>query len=265
VTGLTLASLSIFPVKSCAGIERESVEVERRGFGLDRRWMVVDEHGTFVTQRRDPKLGRVGVTLEASEFALTAPGLAPLRIPHALAGGDRTRVTVWSSTCDAQVHPEGSEWFSELLGRSARLVHMPDDVERAVDPEYGAPGDIVSFADGYPVLVIGAASLHDLNARLEQPVAMDRFRPSLVVSGAEPFAEDGWHRLRAGDVVLRLVKLCARCVLTTRDPKTGRAAKEPLRTLATYRRKRRGKVCFGVNAVVERGGSLSVGMRLDVE
>lgn len=256
---LQVAALHVYPVKSCRGVDLPSAELTSRGFRLDRRYMIVDADGTFVTQRRDPKLTPVTTELSADRFVLAAPGLEPLSLPHEAPDGPRMSVTVWSSSCRAVVHSEGSDWFSRLLGRAAHLVFMPDDVERAIDPDYAEPGEIVSFADGYPVMVLSEESLSDLNARLPEPVTMERFRPSIVLRGGAPYAEDGWKRLRLGDAVLRLVKLCARCVLTTRDPRTGVAGKEPLRTLATYRRLRKNKVCFGVNAIPEGLGSLRVG------
>ena len=158
----------------------------------------------------------------------------------------------------------GSRWFSDLLERDLRLVYMPGDVERGVDLEYGREGDVVSFADGYPLLVISEESLADLNARLAEPVEMRRFRPNLVVRGAGPYAEDEWDRFRIGELELRAVKPCARCVLTTRDPETGEAGKEPLATLAQYRTVD-DKVRFGMNVIADGLGKLEVGARLRVE
>jgi uncharacterized protein len=170
----------------------------------------------------------------------------------------RRDVQVWSSRVAALVHDAGSAWLSDALGRRCQLVYMPDDVERAVNPLRGRPGDVVSFADGYPFLLIGQGSLDDLNGRMSAPLPMIRFRPNLVVEGAAAFAEDGWPRVRIGAVTFRNVKPCDRCVMTTVDPETGNKGAEPLRTLATYRAWG-GAVWFGVNLIAENTGTLRVG------
>lgn len=260
---IEISGLYVYPIKSCRGISLNEVSVERRGFARDRRWMVVDEDGRFITQRADPALTPVNVEAHDDGIVVSAPSRASMELPWALDAGERMPVTVWTSTVEALVHPSGSRWFSQLLGRPARLVFMPDDVERAIDPEYATPAEIVSFADGFPVLVVSEESLDDLSSRLPAPMEMERFRPNLVVRGGAPYAEDEWGRAAAGEVVLRMAKLCGRCVLVTRDPLSGRASKEPLKTLASYRKRDR-KVRFGVNAIPERLGWLRLGDRVRV-
>ena len=174
---------------------------------------------------------------------------------------------VWRSDCDAlAVSPEADAWLSEHLGTEARLVHMPADSHRPVDPDYAVRADDeVSLADGYPLLLASEPSLADLNGRMAAPLPMDRFRPSLVVSGAPAWAEDGWRRLRVGEAVLRVVKPCGRCVTTTVDQETAARGKEPLTTLARFRRHpERGTVCFGWNLIPETTGTLRVGDRVEV-
>jgi hypothetical protein len=158
---------------------------------------------------------------------------------------------------------EAAEWLGRFLGTSCRLVCLPDDRVRAVDPEFARPGDQVGFADGFPFLVIARASLDDLNARLPEPLSMVRFRPNLVIGGATPYAEDGWRRIRVGALELRLVKPCSRCTVPTVDPATGERGPEPLRTLTGYRR-RGNKVYFGQNAVHDGIGELAVGDPVEV-
>lgn len=253
-----VSEIWIHPIKSCRGIPVEHARLERRGLADDRRYMLVDPSGRFVTQREEHRLALVAVTLQPDTLELAAPDLPTLAVPRRPARGERTTVSVWRSECDALVEPQGSAWFSRLLGRPLRLVYMPDDVERGVSPARARPGDIVSFADGYPLLLISQASLDDLNARLETPIEIRRFRPNIVISGCAPFAEDEPARLRIGAVELRNVKPCARCVITTVDPETATAGKEPLRTLAAYRKTDDG-VLFGVNLVHEGVGEIRVG------
>lgn len=214
--------------------------------------MLVDDRGRFLSQREQPALCRVDVELEGDGYVLRVDGRS-LWIPE-VHRGERAAVTIWEATVPACVHADGSRFFSSWLGRDVRLVCCAEDAQRRT--ELGA-GE-VAFADGYPFLLIGAASLADLNARLERPLAMERFRPNLVVDGARPYAEDTWARLRIGALSFRGVKRCERCVVTTIDPDTARRGPEPLRTLASYRRQD-GKVWFGMNLCPDAEGTLRVG------
>lgn len=171
---------------------------------------------------------------------------------------DSARVTVWSSKVKASVYDdEVNAWFSDAIGAKCRLVLMPEETKRKVSPYYAVHKfkDTVSFADGYPFLLIGEGSLADLNSRLEHPLPMNRFRPNFVVAGSEPFAEDRWKKIRVGETVFHVVKPCARCVITTVDQSTGEKGKEPLKTLTGYR-KRNGKVMFGQNLIAESAGGV---------
>lgn len=253
-----VSAIFIYPVKSCRGVSLPRAAVVARGLDGDRRWMVVGADDRFVTQREEPRLALVDVSLDGEALRLAAPGVGSVRVPRRGDQGPRRTVRVWRHQAAAVEHAEGSDWFSAYLGAPHRLVYMPDDHQRAVNPEKAGRGHIVGFADGYPLLLIGQSSLDDLNARLAQPVEMRRFRPNLVVEGASPFAEDQWRALRIGEVPFRGVKPCDRCVVTTVDPETGVRGTEPLRTLATYR-KRGGKVLFGMNLVHDGLGALAVG------
>jgi uncharacterized protein YcbX len=245
---LRIARLLLYPVKGLGGMELREHPVEARGLAGDRRFMLVDATGTFISQRTHPAMAPVRTGFVAgggspTRLRLTHPDRPPLEVEavpgsHDAEGRPRARlpVTVWGDALEA-VAPsaEADAWFSELLETPVRLVWQPDDAHRPTDPAY-APGGEVSLADGYPLLVVTEGSLEALNARLETPLPMDRFRPNVVVAGAEPYAEDRWRRVRLGPLAMAGVKRCARCSVTTVDQATGVRGQEPLRTLATYRR-----------------------------
>ncbi len=269
----TLSGLRVYPVKSAAGIRVERAEVVSTGLRYDRRWMVVDAGGTFLTQREEPRLALVRTALEDDVLVLTAPGAGRLALPldeaaDPDAGRGLREVRVWGEAVRAQAaSPDAAAWISGHLGREADIVRFPDAAERPVDPDFAREGDRVAFADGYPFLLIGEASLEDLNRRLGAPLPVERFRPNLVVRGTAPFAEDGWRRIRIGGVTFRVVKACVRCAITTVDQETAAVGKEPLRTLATFRRvggPRSGKVAFGQNLLHDGVGALRVGEELEV-
>jgi uncharacterized protein YcbX len=253
-----LSGLFVYPIKACAGIALDHGQVVERGLQLDRRYMLVDRDGTFITQREAPQLCLVATALAGYDFVLSAPGLPDLVIPQAAQGRAETTCRVWHDTTRAIPHAAGSRWFSAFLGDEAQLVYMPDSERRAVNPKRARPGDVVSFADAYPLLAISEASLADLNARLEQPLEMRRFRPNLVLSECEPFDEDRLTTFAIGAVSFRAIRRCERCVVTTIDPASGARGKEPLRTLARYRQED-GKVWFGMNLIHDGPGELRVG------
>jgi uncharacterized protein YcbX len=255
-----LSGLFVYPIKACAGIALERAAVVARGLALDRRYMLIDRSDRFVTQREVPRLCLVSTALEDSRLLLAAPGAPTLTLPQALdeAENERTGYQVWDDTGSALCHNAGSRWFSDFLNDDVRLVYMPESERRAVNPKRARAGDIVSFADAYPFLVISEASLADLNSRLEAPLEMRRFRPNLVLAGCEPFAEDAFKTLSIGNVSFRAVKRCDRCAVTTVDPITGERGKEPLRTLARYRQAE-GKVWFGMNLIHDGSGELRLG------
>lgn len=256
---ISVSGLFIYPVKSCGGLIVELAAVGATGFELDRRWMVVGEDGRFLSQRKHPRLAQVRARLADDRLVLEAPQMSPLDLALELEDGPPSRVQVWDDECPAIDAGKGAaEWFSRYLGCSVRLVRMTDDDARPLGTSSAQPGDQVSFADGFPFLLISRASLDDLNRRLSLPVPMDRFRPNIVVEGCEPYAEDGWDRLRIGEVDFRVAKACARCNVTTVDQATGERGREPLRTLSTYRTVD-GQVLFGQNLVHEGRGVLRVG------
>jgi uncharacterized protein YcbX len=257
---IQLTGLTIYPVKAAGGIACNDWEVDAFGLRYDRRWMVTDPAGEFFTQRDHPRLALVRPAIQRDVLRLEAPGLRPLELPLTPPeSGDSVRVSVWGDeTSGLPVDGGAGEWFTRLLGVPSLLVHMPDEVVRPVDATYGEARDRVSFADGFPFLLISQASLDDLNRRVAAPLPMNRFRPNLVVGGCAPFAEDGWRRLEVSGIGFRVVKPCARCVVTTTDQATLERGKEPLRTLATYRAVD-GKLMFGQNVIHDGVGRLAVG------
>lgn len=254
---VTLSELHVYPVKSCGGFRAGSWEVDDFGLRMDRRWMVVNERGHFHTQRTRPRLALVRTALSGQTLTLEAPGLESITV--APGGGDTLAVGVWDDVCVAeQCEAHANEWVSDLLGERARLVFMPDATRRLTRRRRSETLGRIGFQDAYPFLLIGAASLADLNRRLETPLPMNRFRPNLVVSGSAAYAEDAWGECRIGDIELVVTKPCARCKIPTIDQETGEAGKEPLRTLALYRRTG-DSVMFGVNLSHRNAGTLRHG------
>lgn len=266
---LTLSQIFIYPIKSLGGIALPKAQVEDRGLQYDRRWMLVDEQGQFMTQRAFAGMALLQVALGAEGLQVSHrshKNLAPLFIPFEPAGLNPVQVTVWEDSCLAlEVSAEANAWFSRALGRSCRLVYMPDTSRRPVDPDYATPGAITSFSDGFPILLIGQASLEDLNSRLSEPVGMERFRPNLVFTGGQAFEEDDWNYFCIGEHAFQGVKPCRRCVMTTIDQQTAEKGKEPLQTLSTYRQKGN-KILFGQNVLpFTPGQTLCIGDPIKVK
>ena len=255
-----ISELLIYPVKSLGGINMESCLVTERGFEHDRRWMLVDAKNRFVTQREFPELVFFRTAIEENKLRITDKrDDCSINIPLFPVDGDMITVDIWDDRCQAVTMDRLiSEWFSARLSQQVKMVYMPDQSRRFVDPDYALNGELTSFSDGYPVLIIGKASLEDLNSRLEVPVGMDRFRPNIVFNGKFPFEEDGFKDIAAGDVKFKSVKPCARCILTTTDQETGSRSPEPLKTLSAYR-KLNNKIYFGQNLLVMTTGRIQVG------
>ncbi|WP_245832111.1 MOSC domain-containing protein [Solemya velesiana gill symbiont] len=262
--GISLSGIHFYPVKSCAGIALQSAPVAARGISCDRRWMVVDSKGWFLTQREYPQMALIQVALIPGGIRLQAPGMQVLDVAKVADVGEMVTVQVWGDSCTARlVDEQAADWLSEYLGCDARLVYLPDGNSRQVDLDYAREGGEVGFADGFPFLLISQASLDDLNGRLEESLPMNRFRPNLVVSGCAPYEEDSWRLIRIGDISFRVAKPCSRCFITTNDQSTAERGAEPLRTLNTYRR-RGNFVYFGQNLVHDGTGELKVGMGVEV-
>jgi uncharacterized protein YcbX len=256
---MLLTGLTLYPIKSARGIPLEAWEVDEFGLRHDRRFMVVDRSGEFLSQRDYPGLALVAPAVDGEIMQVSAPGMPLLEVPLAPKPTVMTKATVWDDQCAAAwVGEAAARWFSDLLDCACSLVHMPDSTRRPIDPASDSTGSRVSFADAFPFLIISDASLADLNRRLPVPHPMNRFRPNLTVGGAGAYDEDGWARIEIGEIGLRAVKPCSRCVITTTDQDTMERGLEPLRTLATYRNVG-GQVMFGQNAIHDRGGRLVIG------
>lgn len=260
---IRLTDIIIYPVKSMAGIPLKAARLTPRGLQYDRRWMVTDAQGRFLSQRTHPGLATITPALSTNTIELSHFQHGKVSIPLDGVEGDRVRVKIWKDECSAILAHSGiNDWISEILEFSARMVYMPDDEHRGVDTEYSiSDQDIVSFADGYPMLLISQPSLDELNRRLhaknESAVPMNRFRPNLVVDGCEAYAEDKWASITLGNTRFYSVKPCSRCIVTTVDQETGIRGTEPLQTLREYRLKNN-KVYFGHNLIPSRDTGNSV-------
>ena len=256
-----VTALYVYPVKSMGGFPVDSFRMTDRGPEYDRRFMLVDAGGRFVSQRERPSMAlfRTSMSDGMLHISHSSDPAGKVSVPLRPEAGEEIEVQVWDDECRAwRVSEEADRWISGILGLEVSLVYMPDVSRRSVDPDYAIEGDITSFSDGYPVLIIGESSLDDLNARLSVPVGMDRFRPNIVFRGGEPHCEDGFRHLRIGDLEFFGVKPCARCVVTTIDQSTAVAGREPLATLSTYR-SRGNKVHFGMNLLHKGAGEVRVG------
>ena len=262
---LKVSELFIYPIKSLGGIAVSSAAVTERGLQYDRRWMLIDEYNTFLTQREVAAMALFDVATHEEGLLVTyKPDGAAILIPFEPQTIEMLTVEVWSDQCNAVVvSGEANQWFSDKLGISCRLVYMPDAVKRSVDTQYAIDKEIVSFADGYPMLLIGQSSLDDLNSRLQEELTIQRFRPNIVFTGGEPFEEDELEEFKIKGILFYGVKLCARCVITTINPDTAIKGKEPLRTLATYRM-RNNNIYFGQNLLHKGEGSIQVGDTIEV-
>lgn len=233
---IRVSGLFLYPVKGARGIPLDQAELSDRGLLHDRRFMVVDATGEFLTQRSHPALALIEVQIRGAELVITAPGAGELSVPLRPGAGETRRVRVWGHACDAIALGEPSRrFFERALGTPSELVYMPDETIRPADPAFAPDGARVSFADDFPFMLLSQASLDDLNTRLEAKVPMNRFRPNIVVEGCGPYAEDTFGTFTIGAVAFQAVKLCGRCKVITIDQATGVGGKEPLATLARFR------------------------------
>jgi uncharacterized protein YcbX len=258
-----LSALYRFPLKSAQAQPLRHSPVDGLGLTGDRRWMLVDDNGRFLTQRVLPRMSQLSALYAADGgLILSAPGQPPLQVAEPGADAPLRGIILWKDTLRVPDAGEAAAaWVSEFLGKPARLVFVPEDRTRRLGNGFGKEDDRVAFADGFPLLLIGQASLEDLAGRVGRPLEMLRFRPNLVIEGSDAYAEDGWKRIRIGSVEFRLLAPCARCILTTIDPRTGERSddREPLATLKGYRLQG-GNIMFGQNLVSDGAGELEVGM-----
>jgi MOSC domain-containing protein len=263
---MRVAEIRRYPVKGLRGHSLKAAAVERIGLAGDRRWMIVDASGKFLSQRQYPKLAQIEAAPAQNGVTLRHAALGALSVDFPGESAPLESVVIWRDTVKARVATLASDYFSTFLGRPVRLVHLHDEAARPINPDYGRAEDRVSFADGFPLLVVSTASLDDLNWRLGAPIQMDRFRANLVIEGASAWAEDTWRRIRIGTLTMRLVKPCARCAIPTLDPLSGERldGDEPLQMLARFRRGSHGEIFFGQNVIPDGVGRIAVGDKVDV-
>ena len=250
--------LTVYPVKGLAGQVLEEVEVQDRGFAWDRRWMLVGDDYRFLSQRQLPKMATIKAAVIGEELVLSRGNsqiAVPVKPPETAV---KIQATIWNDQVETMFLAEAGQWLSEVVHHRCDLVFMPETTRRAVNPAFAIAGDIVGFADAYPVLLVGEASVADLNTRLSAPVPIDRFRPNIVVSSLEPFVEDEWGELEVGSAFLCGAKASDRCSVPTIDQLTGEpTGPEPIRTLSGYRRFGNG-VYLGQNLTVRRKGRIAL-------
>jgi len=258
---LTVSELFIYPIKSLGGIPVSSAKVTDRGFEYDRRWMLVDLNNRFLTQRELQVMALLQVELTSNglKVYLKKDINSQINIPFIPETQEEVTVEIFEESCKAIfVSKIVDEWFSKMLAINCRLVYMPGSSKRFVDEQYAINHEITSFSDGYPFLIIGQASLDDLNYRLAEALPINRFRPNIVFTGGKPYEEDGMEHFTINNVNFYGVKLSARCVITTVNQDNADTSKEPLRTLATYRQNNN-KIYFGQNLLANGEGIIKVG------
>jgi uncharacterized protein len=261
-----LSEIVIYPVKSFSGISLQSAEITDRGFKHDRRWMIIDSGEKFISQRTHPQMALIKTKISHNKLILShkTKDIPPLVIPMNAMSAEITVVSVWDDLVEAQlVGKYADEWLNEALGIKCRIVFMLDETQRFVDRKFAFDNELVSFADAFPVLIIGEQSLEDLNKRLNEKILMNRFRPNLVFTGGEPFDEDKWKRIKIGGVIFSVVKPCSRCTTTLVNQETGTKGEEPLKTLSAYRAENN-KIYFGQNLIHEETGTVKVGDVIEI-
>lgn len=262
---LLISSLYVYPIKSLGGISLQNARVTDRGLEHDRRWMLIDANNRFLSQREVKQMALFKPELITEGLKVTyTPTQASITIPYQPQTNIFIDVTVWDDTCRGQlVNEEANSWFSDLLGMDCRLVYMPDNTHRAVDPKYAHINDITSFSDAYPFLLISQATIDDVSRRVGEIIPMNRFRPNIVFTGSEAFAEDELAHFSVNGIHFYGVKLCARCPIPGIDQNTAQFVKEPLKTLAGYRRMNN-KIYVGQNLIHRGEGVIGVGDEMEV-
>ncbi|MFI8479284.1 MOSC domain-containing protein [Pseudomonas sp. NPDC078700] len=263
-----LSGLYRYPLKSGAGELLQNTQLDALGVQGDRRWMVVDtQSGRFITQRLLGQMSQIqAFWLGPDQLQLSAPNMADLTVAVPDTRDNLRGVHIWHDSLRVpDAGDDAAQWLSQFLGRSCRLVHVASERARQIDPVYAEIGQKVAFPDGFPLLLIGQASLDDLSQRVGRDLEMLRFRPNLVVEGSEAYAEDSWKRIAIGGIEFKVAKGCSRCIMTTLDPATGERSvdREPLTTLKTYRQIE-GDVFFGQNLIALSSGALELGMPVEV-
>lgn len=255
---IKVSELYIHPLKSAAAISVNKARIDAFGFENDRRWMLVDEKGIFLSQRQLPNMCLIKTVVTGTGISLSVPDAKELNITNVTI--EQRKVNIWGDICNSyDCGDEAANYLSDFLRTKCRLVCIPEDEKRQVDLEYAKKGELTGFSDGFPLLIISQASLDDLNSKLTMPVSMTRFRPNIVVSGVDAFAEDSWVNIEIAGINLRIVKPCSRCAIPSVDPLTAERSPEVIKVLRQYRM-RESKVFFGQNVIADSLGMLEVGM-----
>lgn len=264
MSAIYLSKIFIYPIKSLRGIEVTEWNADAKGLLHDRRWMLVDANNHFLSQRKLPRMALIATALTATHLQVSAPEMPDLIIPLAAQSDEELLAEIWHDHCVTKmVSAAANLWFSAFLGVDCKLVYQPESSVRQVDQDYAHPADETSLSDGFPFLLVSENSLHALNSKLALPVSMARFRPNLVVSGCDAFAEDTWREISIGNMHFRLPKPCSRCSVPNVDPMTAATDKEPIHTLNSFR-KWQNKIYFGQNAIHNATGSLQQHMPITI-
>lgn len=253
-----LSNIFIYPVKSLAGIQVSSWQVTEKGFLHDRKWMLIDSNNQFLSQRRLPKMALIKTQLTETELILSTATSGSISLDLFPQDGAEIISTIWKDQCLSKtLSKETDQWLSDFLGVDCKIVYQPDEVIRPVDPNYACASDKVNFSDGFPFLITSEASLSSLNQAMGLQLPMQRFRPNLVISQCESYAEDSWREISINNINFRLPKPCSRCAVPTIDIETAQTGKEPLTTLNRLRKWNK-HVYFGQNALHDNTGELSI-------
>jgi len=253
-----LSDIFVYPVKSLSGIKVSTWQVNDKGLLHDRKWMLIDNNNQFLSQRRLPKMALIKTQLTETELILSTATSGSISLSLFPLNGSEIISTIWSDQCLAKtISKAANQWLSDFLGIECKLVYQPDSVTRPVDPNYANANDKVNFADGFPFLITSEASLNSLNQAMELDLPMQRFRPNLVISQCESYAEDSWRQISINNINFRLPKPCSRCSVPTINTETAETNKEPLTTLSRLR-KWNNSVYFGQNALHDNSGELSI-------
>lgn len=260
---VTISQLYIHPIKSFPGLSVNSLTLDSLGAINDRRYMLVDENGKFITQRQYASLALIELKQHDQGWQIRFPECEPKLLPFAGTIHSERQVTIWNDSCKAfDQGDEWAAWFSDKLDKPVRLVYTPENINRRVDPDYCPENRHVSFTDGFPLLVTSESSLEAINEELKQPITMQRFRPNIVITGADAFAEDNWYALKSENNEFQLVKPCSRCVIPTINLQTAGKEKAVWQALQQLRQADDGKIYFGQNAIHQHEGELHVGDQL---
>ncbi len=265
MSDINVSQLHTYPIKGTLGISSQTMNFCETGPENDRRWMLVDNEGHFISQRTHPQLCLIKTEIKDDTLKILVPNVGDIKV-EITSKGELFQAIIWKDNClVVEQSKEASSLISDFLKTPCRLVGFAANSIRPVTSSYNVTDkDQVGFADAFPILLISQGSLDDLNGRLDAPpVGMDRFRPNIVVTASAPFAEDNWKRIRIGNLILYGVKQCSRCTVTTIDQETGEKGKEPLKTLARYRNTEKG-IMFGMNMIHESNQTIHVGDKVEI-